>query len=53
MLHQPECDAMGRYEMVLGQKEKRLLMTDNRTTELLLCPNCGARIIKEVDNADK
>lgn len=35
MLHQPECDSMGRYEMVLGQKEKRLLMTDNRTTELL------------------
>jgi len=34
MLHQSECDAMGRYEMVLGQKEKRIPMTDNRTTEL-------------------
>jgi hypothetical protein len=28
---------MGRYEMVLGQKEKRLLMTDNQMT-LLPCP---------------
>ena len=51
MLHQPECDTMGRYEMVLGQKEKRLLMTDDRTTELReKLTERGARYEKSEDD---